>query len=622
MENRARSMESLVIVQGSHPLISILIPNYNYKQYVNRAVESALAQDYPAIEVVVCDNKSTDGAWELLQEHFGQNTKVRLYQNDTNIGMARNFDRVLSLARGDYILCLSSDDFLLPSHVSKLAQRFFQYPQLDVVYCNAYLAHEDGTPYMVRAMAGQFPVDYVDARDELVEEFTTVCPVCFPCALFRREALLENELWDGRDYVNEAGDWELIIRLALAGKKFAYIAQPSMVIRLHSDQFSGDRYHRAGNNVLDFVAYVERYMNHPAFLDRMRGRELGIARLIQTLVNQAVILNGGSTPFSQDTLNRFQALVLQMEKRGLEYERQWVYNAKVSIVIQHAGAVRPLFEALDSIMAQTYTNWEVILVDHSSIPVEALVQTHPTWAKMSYIRLPGTQAPGVARNLGLRMIKGQFVAFLESDSRFLPTHLESMLASLRTSGKQIAIASAQIDLEVTNGSASIVQQRLGGLELSIGPSEFGHILIAHTVPLECLLIYRGILDRVGRFNETLPILDDWDFLIKLFALSEITFTQSTSAIITARIGFIAQRMGPNLSHYLPVLDALYKAYPVTAKQNEVRKRHRAMIAALMNESVQLVSQPQGLRAVMTIFMGKESLFQENASGPKPDINYK
>ena len=60
------------------PLISILIPNYNYVRYVATAVDSALAQTYPNIEVVVSDNCSTDGAWELLNERYGADPRRRL----------------------------------------------------------------------------------------------------------------------------------------------------------------------------------------------------------------------------------------------------------------------------------------------------------------------------------------------------------------------------------------------------------------------------------------------------------------------------------------------------------------------------------------------------------------
>jgi len=122
-------VESLGVVSpaahdGRAPLISVLIPNYNYVKYVTTAVDSALAQTYPNLEVVVSDNRSTDGAWELLNSRYGDDPRVRLYQNATNIGMARNFDRLLELASGRYLMCLSSDDFLFPPHLARLAAGF------------------------------------------------------------------------------------------------------------------------------------------------------------------------------------------------------------------------------------------------------------------------------------------------------------------------------------------------------------------------------------------------------------------------------------------------------------------------------------------------------------------
>src|ERR1700694_5529314 len=127
---RARPMEGVAVTDERYPLISVLIPNYNYVKYVATAVESALAQTYPNLEVVVSDHCSTDGAWELLNERYGTDPRVRLHRNERNIGMARNFDRLMELARGRYVMCLSSDDFLFPPHLGRLQGGFRRDPPL------------------------------------------------------------------------------------------------------------------------------------------------------------------------------------------------------------------------------------------------------------------------------------------------------------------------------------------------------------------------------------------------------------------------------------------------------------------------------------------------------------
>ena len=588
------------------PLISVLIPNYNYVQYVATAVDSALAQTYPNVEVVVSDNCSTDGAWELLNERYGNDPRVLLSQNDQNIGMARNFDRLMELARGDFVLCLSSDDFLFPNHLARLAERFASEPGLDVVYCNAYFAHEDGTVYTTRAMAGQFPVDHVDARDELVEEFTTVCPVCFPCALFKREVLLEPGICGDPGNGQDARDWELIIRLALARKRFAYIAQPSMAIRLHADQFSGDAYHRSGRNVRDYASYVERYMDHPEFVRRMRGREAGVARLLAGLVAQAPSLNGGKTPFDDAELARYAALEQQLLARAASYEPARVRESRVSVVVQAAGAPRPLLRALDSLVAQTFPNWEAVIVDHGTIPVEAMLRAHPAWDRTSYARLPTTQAAGAARNLALRMIRGEYVAFLDVDSTLAPDHLATSVDAIARNGAFVSAAGWRLVLERTNGAASTAE-RLG----EVGPfggdeSEIARLDVAPVVPLDALVLYRGLLDRVGGFHDSAPILEDWDFTLRLARAARFAPTGAATVELTARLGLVAQRLGPALPHYVGVLDALYAAHSVDARVAELRARHRENVAGAIGAANDWLREPHGLAAFMTALAGRGS----------------
>lgn len=587
-----------------YPLISVLIPNYNYVKYVATAVQSALDQTYPNLEVVVADNCSTDGAWELLSERFGSNPRVRLHRNERNIGMARNFDRLLELARGDFLLCLSSDDFLLPPHLERLEARFHADPSLDVVYCNAYFAHDDGVVYTKRAMPGEFPADYVDARDELVEQFTTVCPICFPCALFKRETLLEPGICGEPENGQDARDWEVMIRLALAGKRFAYIAQPSMGIRLHADQFSGDAYHRSGRNVLDFASYVERYMGHPEFVRRMRGRETGVARLLRLMVDQAPSFNEGVTPFDGAQLARFAALQEALNARAAVYEPARVRDAKISVVMPTNGAPAALTRALDSLIAQRWTDWEAVVVDYGMVDVAGLLRSHPVADRLSYLRLPSAPSAGAARNLALRMARGEYVAFLEPDNRFTEDHLSRGVDAIARSGALAALAASRVVFERADEAACNAEEIGHSGPFGDTQKDLDRLPVAHTVPLDALLVYRGVFERIGTFNDAVPFLEDWDFALRLAHAIGVVPTGAATVDITARLGLVAQRLGSALPRYLTVMDALYAAHPVDARLAEERARHRTELATVLAGGRDWLRDQRGLAAAIDSLAGR------------------
>jgi glycosyltransferase involved in cell wall biosynthesis len=95
--------------------VSIVVLNYNYARFVARAIESALAQDEPGVEVIVVDNGSTDESLEVIAAYEG---RVRLVRQERNIGQGQGYNRGFESATGDWIIWLDADDLLDPDAVS------------------------------------------------------------------------------------------------------------------------------------------------------------------------------------------------------------------------------------------------------------------------------------------------------------------------------------------------------------------------------------------------------------------------------------------------------------------------------------------------------------------------
>lgn len=103
------------------PLFSICIPNYNYENYLGATIDSVLDQSFEDFEIVIQDNASTDGSWDLIQSYAKKDKRIRAYQNTVNVGFAPNLQKVTENARGEFIILLSSDDKMKPEALASYA---------------------------------------------------------------------------------------------------------------------------------------------------------------------------------------------------------------------------------------------------------------------------------------------------------------------------------------------------------------------------------------------------------------------------------------------------------------------------------------------------------------------
>jgi glycosyltransferase involved in cell wall biosynthesis len=207
-------------------LVSICIPTYNYRPYLPEALESALGQTLREIEIVVVDNCSDDGSWELAQEFAARDPRIVCHRNERNIGMIGNFNRALDLARGRYIKFLCADDVLAPDCVAQMAAAMDD-AGIELVGCSRAYFDARGERSVARfsrrreTVPGSAAIRTCFFRGNLIGEPTAV--------LFRNQpgGLRFNELYA------QAFDIEFWMRLLADGGKFASLPQPLCRIRLH-----------------------------------------------------------------------------------------------------------------------------------------------------------------------------------------------------------------------------------------------------------------------------------------------------------------------------------------------------------------------------------------------------
>lgn len=104
---------------NSQPLVSIALCTYNGKKYLPEQLDSILNQSYQNLEIVVVDDKSTDGTIDLLESYKNKYPhKISLFQNSINLGFNSNFEKAISLCKGDLIAISDQDDLWIKDKIS------------------------------------------------------------------------------------------------------------------------------------------------------------------------------------------------------------------------------------------------------------------------------------------------------------------------------------------------------------------------------------------------------------------------------------------------------------------------------------------------------------------------
>jgi glycosyltransferase involved in cell wall biosynthesis len=126
------------------PRVSIGVPAYNAQRYLPQALDSLLAQTYSDIEIIVCDNASSDGTEVIAREYAARDRRIRYVRNPENIGAGRNFARCVELARGELFRWASADDLSAPTFVERCVEALDARPDVMQAYPRTILIDDNG----------------------------------------------------------------------------------------------------------------------------------------------------------------------------------------------------------------------------------------------------------------------------------------------------------------------------------------------------------------------------------------------------------------------------------------------------------------------------------------------
>ncbi len=212
------------------PLVSIIIPTFGRPQYLREAIDTALAQTYHNLEVLVFDNGTMDATLQVAEQATRRDARFRFQRNKRNLGMSANFNALADAARGEFVVAIGDDDRLLPEFVARLVA--VMEPGVRGAFSNQYLIDSSGRRLDERteAHSRRYGRDRLPAG-VLVNTDAAAWQLSIPIsATLLRTADLRRLRF--REDLNTP-DAEFFIRLAQEGAALCFVPDYLMEYRVH-----------------------------------------------------------------------------------------------------------------------------------------------------------------------------------------------------------------------------------------------------------------------------------------------------------------------------------------------------------------------------------------------------
>jgi glycosyltransferase involved in cell wall biosynthesis len=219
----------------STPVLTIGIPTYNRADFLRRSLRSAASQTGGPLAVLVSDNASADDTREVV----GQFPEVRYFRNDTNLGMAANWERLVRICDTEYFAFLQDDDLLFQNFAQRALGRLREHPQAAAYLCYSMVTPSErfaswlyGPPFPLDWQGGNAAV--FDGR--IVAPFSLLLSVGNPPVIVFRTDILR-DCWDVSRFWEHPLYWERSI-LSLVAAQGPVVVDPCIggIFRDHADQ--------------------------------------------------------------------------------------------------------------------------------------------------------------------------------------------------------------------------------------------------------------------------------------------------------------------------------------------------------------------------------------------------
>lgn len=500
--------------------ISVIVPVRDGAATLAPTLRSLLNQTRPPDEVIVADDGSTDGSAAVALAFA---PAVRVLSGPFGGGAAAR-KAGAEVADGDTLLFCDADDLVGPTALEALAAALDRAPDAIAICPWKRYEPRDGCWHAAPASCARRRAGDDDLSAWLAGWYHPPCAV-----LWSRQAYARSGGWDPDITVNQDGDVMMRalvedIPLVRAAGGTAYYRRPAA----GEMSVSGRRFSEAGIRsrlaVLDRIAArLEAKGRRRPYAAALRHAYLAVARdagdalagerdraLASAAAHRTSLprLRPRARPQRSAAHTPRPRPAPDLPEASLGPCAAW--RPLVSVIVPTRDRAALLARALRSVLGQTYDRFEVLVVDDGSEEDIAAVAGALADDRIRVLRQPRNLGVAAARNRGLKEARGELVAFLDSDDRWMPHKLERQVAILRRRPPKVGLVYSGVAAEDERGERTLTVPTARG-------DVFREMLWHNVVHFgtSSVVIRREVVDTVGLFDETLPAIEDYDYWLRI-----------------------------------------------------------------------------------------------------------
>jgi glycosyltransferase involved in cell wall biosynthesis len=475
------------------PLVSIVIPVYNGSNYMREAIDSAIAQTYQNIEIIVVNDGSNDnGKTREIALSYGD--KIRYFEKE-NGGVSTALNLGIKEMRGEYFSWLSHDDVYYPNKISRQIEELNKLEdKKTIIYSDYEIINEKSNKLYNLNLRDQH--EYRKLNNGLYATLNGCLNGC--CMLISKEIFDFVGLFDPK--LKYTQDYDLWFRFFSENYKVYFIDELLLKSRVHENQDSKKSFVKNECNDL-WINFIKK-INYEEY-KKIDGNKYNVLNKIYTNIKQNL-----NQPIATDFAKNILDEILEKNINDLG-------DPLVSIILTCYNQQNFIEDAIKSVLENNYNNYELLIINDNSFDISKdIIDKYKSFNKIKIFHLPKNKGVSFVRNFGIENSRGQLIQFLDGDDILLPNKIIQQVNHLKLN--------PNLDISYTNFKYFYLKQKIYVVPkietLEIGKKQFETLLFDWqnpiSIPIHTFLFKKECFIDI-RFDENYSICEDYLVWLKI-----------------------------------------------------------------------------------------------------------